>query len=125
MTSMNDYFTESFKEHVAQLETIRRELLAWLDGLRRDVVDPVSFFNFIFGENGTPLFNSPDRLQDLSAYQVLGLERTASDSEIKTRYRQLLRLLHPDTAGGAGTGFLLRVVIAAYHVIAKERGWIA
>lgn len=125
MTIMNDHFSESFKEHVAQLETIRRELLAWLDGLRRDVVDPVSFFNFIFGENTTPLCDGSGQIKNLDAYQILGLERTATDSEVKTRYRQLLRLLHPDTAGGAGTGFLLRVVIAAYHVIAKERGWIA
>jgi len=56
-------------------------------------------------------------------YQALGLERSASDEEIKKRYRELLHKLHPDTAGVEGTAFLLQMVLTAYEMIKEERGW--
>ena len=56
-------------------------------------------------------------------YRVLGLERTDKDEAVKKRYRELLKKLHPDTAGIEGTSFLLQVVLAAYKQISKERGW--
>lgn len=59
----------------------------------------------------------------LDPYQVLGLERTASDEEVRKRYRDLARKLHPDTSGTPGTSFLLRTVTAAYRLIERERGW--
>jgi len=54
---------------------------------------------------------------------VLGLDKTAGDDEIKKRYRELLRKLHPDTSGTPGTSFLLQMVIAAFEIIKRERGW--
>ena len=42
---------------------------------------------------------------------------------MKKRYRELLRKLHPDTSGTPGTGFLLQMVMAAYEMIKRERGW--
>jgi len=56
-------------------------------------------------------------------YAVLGLDRSASDDEVKKRYRELLRKLHPDTAGVEGTSFLLQIVLASYEIIKRERGW--
>ena len=56
-------------------------------------------------------------------YRVLGLDRSASNKEVKTRFRELLRKLHPDTSGTEGTAFLLQLVIAAYEMIKVERGW--
>jgi len=56
-------------------------------------------------------------------YATLGLDKTASDEEVKKRYRELLRKLHPDTAGIEGTAFLLQMVLAAYEMIKQERGW--
>lgn len=35
-------------------------------------------------------------------YEILGLERTASDSEIKKAYRKLSLLTHPDKNGYEG-----------------------
>jgi DnaJ-class molecular chaperone len=56
-------------------------------------------------------------------YLVLGLDKSVSDEEVKKRYKDLLRKLHPDTAGMEGTAFLLQMVLAAYEMIKQERGW--
>jgi len=56
-------------------------------------------------------------------YRVLGLDKSVSDEEVKKRYKDLLRKLHPDTAGVEGTAFLLQMVLAAYELIKQERGW--
>jgi len=55
-------------------------------------------------------------------YRVIGLDKTASDDQVKKRYRELLVKLHPDTAGIKGTEFLFQLVTAAYQQISKERG---
>ena len=59
----------------------------------------------------------------VDSYSVLGLDKSASDEEVKKRYKDLLRKLHPDTAGVEGTAFLLQMVLAAYEMIKQERGW--
>ena len=56
-------------------------------------------------------------------YRILGLDKSATDEEVKSRYREFLKKLHPDTAGVRGTEFLLQVVHTAYAQISKERGW--
>jgi DnaJ like chaperone protein len=63
-------------------------------------------------------------------YQLLGLTRGASDAEIKTTYRKLVRELHPDQliAKGLPKEFISRAnnrlaaINAAYDQIAKQRG---
>lgn len=61
--------------------------------------------------------------QGFDPYQVLGLDRSAEDGEVRSRYRELAKKLHPDTSGTQGTAFLLRMVMAAYKMMAMERGW--
>jgi len=61
-------------------------------------------------------------MQGDSAYRMLGLEATASDDEIKHRYRELAKRLHPDVAGREST-HLFRLIQAAYDRIGRERGW--
>ncbi len=56
-------------------------------------------------------------------YRILGLEKSASDEEVRKRYHELVRKLHPDTAGTKGTTFLLQLVLAAYEAIRRERQW--
>jgi DnaJ-domain-containing protein 1 len=56
-------------------------------------------------------------------YRVLGLERMASDDEVKRRYRELIHVLHPDKSGTPGTATFFQMVNAAFQAISKERGW--
>ena len=59
----------------------------------------------------------------IDPYRVLGLEKTATNDQVKKRYRELVVKLHPDTAGVKGTEFLFQLVTASYQQISRERGW--
>jgi len=67
----------------------------------------------------------PSRLPGMTGfdpYQVLGLDKSASDEEVKKRYKELMSKIHPDKAGPETT-FLSTMVNAAYEMIRKERRW--
>jgi DnaJ-domain-containing protein 1 len=107
------------------LKVIREEVQSWMDSLLHDAFNPEVFMHFVAGM-GIDLSQIPNMVGQsggFDAYRVLGLEKTATDEEVKKRYRELLVKLHPDTAGVRGTDFLLQMMIAAYRQIAKERGW--
>ena len=55
-------------------------------------------------------------------YRVLGLDKSASDNEVKMRYHKRVRQFHPDTAG-PGMEFHFQCTLAAYEMIKRERGW--
>ena len=57
------------------------------------------------------------------SYMVLGLTKDCSDDEVKKRFRELARILHPDTSRCQGTEFLFTLVNLSYEQIARERGW--
>lgn len=63
------------------------------------------------------------RQPGVDPYRVLGLERSASDEEVKKRYRELVHVLHPDKSGTPGTALLFQMVNAAYEAIKTGRGW--
>jgi len=52
---------------------------------------------------------------------MLGLEESASDGEVRKRYLDPAKRLHPDTAGKE-TEHLFKLVQAAYEQIKQERG---
>nr|WP_222877503.1 DnaJ domain-containing protein [Terrihabitans soli] len=59
---------------------------------------------------------------ELNALQELGVEETATAEEIKTRFKTLVKRLHPDANGGdRGTEDKLRAVIQAYNYL-KQAG---
>ncbi len=51
-------------------------------------------------------------------YDLLGVSRTASPAEIRSAYRSLAKVMHPDTGGTAGTFRLLR---EAYETLSDPR----
>ena len=63
-------------------------------------------------------------------YEILGVRPNATDSEIKSRYRDLVKSHHPDAlvAKGvppellAGAGRRLAAITAAHDAILAERG---
>ena len=122
---MEDDIVKRLREQERILGEMRDNVLGWMDDLLRDAFNPESFLRYAAGL-GIDLSQVPNlvgRNDDFDTYRVLGLEKTATDEEVRKRYRQLLIKLHPDTAGVRGTDFLLQMMIAAYQQIAKERKW--
>lgn len=107
------------------MKAIDEEVLGWIDALLRDSLTPEAFLRFTagMGIDPTGIPNMVGQPGGFDPYRVLGLEKSATDEEVKKRYRELLVKLHPDTAGVRGTDFLLQMMIAAYQRIEKERGW--
>ena len=125
VNEMNDNVVKLLKEQEKILGELRENVHQWMTDLLRDAFNPESFLGLVAGM-GIDLSQIPGlvgRRDGFSPYRVLGLERTATNEEVKKRYRELLKKLHPDTAGVRGTDFLLQMMIAAYNEIAKERGW--
>lgn len=69
---------------------------------------------------GTGVFGKASTM-GLDPYVMLGLEKDATDDEVRTRFRELARLLHPDTATVKGTAFLFQLVNIANEMITQER----
>ena len=63
-------------------------------------------------------------------YDVLGLDPSVTDADLKARHRKLVRENHPDLMSGRGlpphvielANRKLAVINAAFETIAKERG---
>lgn len=72
----------------------------------------------IFGS--PPSFQRP--LDNRAAYRMLGLEESASDEEVKKRYLNLAKRLHPDVSGKE-TEHLFKLIQTAYERIKQERKW--
>jgi len=122
---MDDEFMKTLEEHCRRLEAIQGEVLGWMDALRREIFSPEAFLRFVAGKE-IDLSSIPGMVgqsKGFDAYRVLGLEKTATDDEVRKRYRELLKKLHPDTAGIQGTDHLFQIILAAYQRIAKERRW--
>ncbi|MBA7560623.1 hypothetical protein ES708_02252 [subsurface metagenome] len=107
------------------MKLISEELQGWMGALLKDALDPKKMMHFLrsMGLDLSQLPGVMSQQPGFDPYQVLGLDKSASDDEVKKRYRALLHHLHPDTAGREGTSFLLQMVLAAYNLIEKERGW--
>lgn len=110
------------------LDSMQVEMQSALRGYLNDILagsfDPRQFMNFIGGINFDPSrFAGAGPKSTFDPYKILGLDRSDGDEEVKKRYKQLLRKLHPDTSGVEGTAFLLQMVMAAYETIKRERRW--
>jgi DnaJ-class molecular chaperone len=92
------------------LKTAEALLQVWLKRYMRDILE---------FDPGQPA----QKQTTADPYRVLGLDKVADDDLIKKRYREMLHLLHPDTAVTPGTEFLFQLVVAAFRQIGRERGW--
>ncbi len=122
---MEEDIVKLLREQERILGEMRSSVHRWMDELLREAFNPESFLRLV-ASLGIDLAQIPKpvgRGDMFDPYRVLGLEKTATDEEVKKRYRELLTKLHPDTAGVRGTDFLLQMVIAAYEMIKRERRW--
>lgn len=55
-------------------------------------------------------------------YKIMELEPTATNDEVKERYRELVKILHPDKSGSNSTNTLFQMVQVSYTMICQERG---
>ena len=96
-----------------------------LDELMKGTLDPAKLVEMMkrIGIDMSRLSGTMGQVPGVDPYKVLGLDKSASDEEVKKRYHELLKKLHPDTAGTPGTEFLFQMVLAAYELIKKDRGW--
>lgn len=99
--------------------------LGLMDDLLREAFDPQIFLRYAasLGFDLSQGSETISRSEGLDPYQLLCLDKKATDEEVKRRYRNLMRVLHPDTANTEGTNSLCQMVNRAYEQIGKERGW--
>jgi len=88
----------------------QQETGKWIQDLLRDSFDPAGMMGFLKGMG-----------IGFDPYRVLGLDKSASDDEVKYRYNELIHKLHPDKSGTPGTNFLFQMVLAAYELIKRQR----
>jgi hypothetical protein len=103
----------------------QQEMSKWTQDLLKDAFNPAKMMEFLrsMGLDPARLAGMIGQQPGFDPYQVLGLEKSASDEEVKKRFRQLMLKIHPDKAGVEGTNFLTQMVLAAYKMIEIERGW--
>jgi len=125
VNDMEEDIVKRLREMERILGEMRDNGLGLMDDLLRDAFNPESFVRYaaIMGIDFSQFPNMVGHSDGFDPYQILGLEKTATDGEVRKRYRKLARLLHPDTAESEGTNRLCQVVNEAYQQIAKERRW--
>ena len=122
---MEEDIIKRLREQERILGEMRDNVLGCMGDILRGTFNRENFLRYLAGMGIDPLQfpNLVGKQEGFDPYRILDLDRSASDGEVKKRYRELLIKLHPDTAGVRGTDFLLQMMIAAYQRIAKERGW--
>jgi DnaJ-class molecular chaperone len=90
----------------------------------RGAFDPRQFMEFLrnSGVDFTGLLGALQGQTAADPYRILRLDKTATDDEVKARYRELAHKLHPDVSGTEGTSLFFQMVQAAFEAIKRERG---
>lgn len=122
---MENDFLKQLREQERILGQMKDNAKSCMDDLLRHALDPESFIRYAasMGIDLSQILNLVERREGSDAYKVLGLEKTATDEEVKKRYREMLFRFHPDTAEVQGTGHICQKITEAYQQIAKERRW--
>jgi len=106
------------------LNVMVEELQGLVNEAVRGMLDPDIIMQFVrsMGFDPSQFPGMMGSAPGFDPYQVLGLDRTATDAEVKNAYREQMAKLHPDVAGRR-FNFLSALVNIAYQQIGKERGW--
>ncbi len=112
----------------SMFKTIEEELGKLINQMLQDAISPQMLADMLkrmggAGMDFSQLVGMVGQRPGFDPYRILGLDKSVSDEEVKKRYNELLKKLHPDTAGVKGTEFLFQMVMGAYEVIKSERGW--
>jgi DnaJ-domain-containing protein 1 len=131
---MTERFDELYKTWTGDLNKLGKEwhkdfrakVESYVDSVMRGAFDPWKFIEFLrsSGVDFTGLLGALRGQGQMGAdpYWILGLDKSASDEEVKVRYRELARRLHPDASGTEVTSRFFQMVQAAYESIQRERG---
>ena len=122
---MEDENVKLLREQEQILGNMQSSIHHWMDDLLRDAFNPENVLRLVesMGLDLSQISGRANSQENVDPYRVLDLDRTATDEEVKKRYRKLVKKLHPDIAGDSGTVYMFRTLVAAYQQIAKERGW--
>lgn len=93
----------------------------------RRMADPHNLFARLARNRGTKPITAKERRlleADRQALEILGLEGKKTSAEIKTAYKALVKIHHPDANGGdRGSEDRLRAIITAYTHL-KQKGFV-
>lgn len=134
MHIMNPFAKAMQRGFEAMLETMQEELGKMSQQLIQGAMDPDMLaqimqamqMNLKGGNLGFDMGQFASAIgqqQGFNPYKVLGLEKSATDEEVKKRYHELVHILHPDKSGTPGTSAFFQMVVVAYEAIKQERGW--
>jgi len=106
------------------LRLVTEEMQGWVSDLMKGMLDPGKIMAFIrsMGFDPSKLSGMMGQQAGFDPYAVLGLDKSASDEEVKKRYREVMNKIHPDKAGEEMT-FFSTLANAAYEMIKRERRW--
>ncbi|MEN8614190.1 J domain-containing protein [Dehalogenimonas sp. THU2] len=116
---------ERFNRIKRMQQDLANELQVFMCELFTSAADPATVMSFAqrLGVD-IPAGRSLSPQQPLNdPYRILGCDRATPQEQVRRRYLDLLRKLHPDTAGIKGTEYLTQLVTEAFKKISVERMW--
>lgn len=116
---------ERFNRIKRMQQDLANELQVFMCELFASAADPATVMSFAqrLGMDISAGRPSPPQPPAQDPYRVLGCDRGMPQEQVRRRYLDLLRKLHPDTAGIKGTEFLTQLVTEAFKKISVERRW--
>ncbi len=117
---------ERFNRIKRMQQDLAYELQVFMAELFASAADPATILNFAqrlgmdISAAGRPV---PPSQTSHDPYRILGCDRAMPQEQVRRRYLDLLRKLHPDTAGIKGTEYLTQMVTEAFKKISTEKRW--
>jgi len=112
------------EDRVARIQRRMLELQEELQGWMSDQIrSQILSFMRSRGFDPSKLPGMLSQQPGFDPYQVLGLDKSATDEEVKEAYRELVNKYHPDKSGTPKTKFAFQMVLAAYELIKMQRRW--